>query len=222
MQDALPKSDNYIKELSAWFVDNNILHTFWKCMKPLVHSILNNAFIQSDLVQVVDNPVIHFRCADTPFIKLLHYFFQKYDFFSKALNEIKQKIGIKNNKVIILYYNKHLSSDANQTACNTYADELKKYLQSSGYTVEIQSKKDIEDFATLFYAPAAISTSSSFSFMSGFFGNGLYISPEQRYDTEPDSLKSCDQCEWQYRGYNVKHDTVNDYTNTEEVLVLLK
>ena len=47
-------------------------------MKDLIHKILDETLIKSNLKKQIDYPVIHFRCADTPFARHSKYHFQKY------------------------------------------------------------------------------------------------------------------------------------------------
>jgi hypothetical protein len=50
-------------------------------MKPLINKILDETFQKCGLKKDVYNPIIHFRCADTPFIKGNGYHLQYYSFF---------------------------------------------------------------------------------------------------------------------------------------------
>ena len=69
----------------------------------------------------------------------------------------------------------------------------------------------------MFYAPAVISTISSFSFMSGYFGNGIYIQPSMMQNDN----ESCLDCNNPYKGYNIPHNKVSEYHNVDEVYKLL-
>ena len=187
----------------------------WIYMKPLIHKILDDTFKQCGLVKNVDNPIIHFRCADTPFAMGDGYNFQYYSFFKDSLEEINNKLN-KNYKTIdIMYSNTHKSSDKQQKSCDIYINSLQIYLKNIGYETNIINNSNIDDFATLFYAPAVISTCSSFSFMSGAFSDGIFISPyfyEDKYKNEPFNKLS----------YILAHNLVNDYTDTDNVINLLK
>ena len=215
---------------SQFFIENNYKEALWecinkdkenynKCMKPIINKILNDTFIKSNLVKNMKEIIIHFRCADVPFVKHYAYHFQKYQYFKDALDDIKQTIST--NKVIILYNNSHLSNERNMNACNIYVDELKKYIINLGYNVNIESYSNIDDFAMMFYAPAVISTHSSFSFMSGFFGMGKFISAGHFY--EKNIIEKCDNCDnWLYKGYDLNHKDVVDYYDTTTVINQLK
>jgi hypothetical protein len=52
----------------------------------------------------------------------------------------------------------HHSNQQNKTACKEYTDELQIYLKENGYESEFICNSNIDDFASLFYAPAVIST----------------------------------------------------------------
>lgn len=202
---------NSINYHCIWTVDNTTSEYFWLCMKPLINSIYKTAFIKNNLVKKVNKTVIHFRCADIPFIRQKKYHFQKYKFFKDALNSISTL----NKQVMIIYNNSHHSNVKNSQYCDIYVESLIKYLRNLGYTVIIQSESQLDDFATIFYAPAIISTSSSYSFMSGFFGDGKFISASHY---EEDIDKKCNNCEWQYHNYELEHKDVLDYYNSEQVI----
>jgi hypothetical protein len=215
---------------AQFFINNNYKEAMWecinkdkenynKCMKPIVNKILNETFIKSDLVKNVREIIIHFRCADTPFVRHKAYHFQKYKYFKDALDEIKKTIDT--TTIIILYNNTHLSNEKNMNACDIYVNELKKYIVDLGYNVNIESYSNIDDFAMMFYAPAVISTNSSFSFMSGFFGMGKFISAG--HYNEKDNIEICDNCDnWLYKGYDSNHSEVVDYYDTDAVINQLK
>jgi len=98
-------------DVSIWELMNNQRHDFWNCMKPLIHEILDDTFKQCDLVKNSENPIIHFRCADTPFIKQDGYNFQYYSFFKKSLEKISTKLNKKFNKVDIMSCSFHRSGE---------------------------------------------------------------------------------------------------------------
>ena len=211
---------DYSYKEASWECTNKIKETYNKCMKPIINKILNDTFIKSKLVKTVDSIIIHFRCADTPFVKHEGYHFQKYNYFKDALDEINKTIN--NKKIIILYNNTHLSNKNNMNACDIYVNSLKKYIIDLGYNVSIESYSNIDDFAMMFYAPAVISTHSSFSFMSGFFGMGIFISSGHFYERDNDIIK-CDNCDnWLYKGYDLYHKDVKDYNDTNSIINQLK
>ena len=201
--------------LSMWFVLDKKTEVFWTIMKPLIKNIYDDAFSKSNLVKKIDRPVIHFRCSDIPFNKGKDYTFQKYEFFKKALSEIEKR-QIKYDEVIICYCNTHRAENGNQKACDVYAKSLGEYLQFIGYKSMIQCQSNIDDFSTLYHAPACISSGSSFSFMSGFFGNGIYIS-----GGHDDINNKNEPGDWLYKGYNLKHADVPDYHDTDDVITKL-
>jgi hypothetical protein len=204
---------------SAWTVMSKEFETFWKIMKPTINRILKDALEKSNLKKMVDAPVIHYRCSDMPFGKLEYYHFQKYSFFKDSLDIIQQKTGKKYEKVYICYCNSHISSNENQTSCDKYVGSLTEYLESLGYKVINKCQSANEDFATMFYAPGLISTSSSFSFMSGFFSDGVFIA--SMYDERKN--RQCNDCEdWLQRGYTLKHAEVENYHDTTKVINMLK
>jgi hypothetical protein len=178
-------------------------------MKPYMNKIMNTVFINNKLEKEVKYPIIHFRCADTPFRKHKHYYFQKYKYFKDAIKSIP-----KFDKIIILSCNTHLSSEQNEKSCQDYVNILKNEL--SQYNPKIQCGTNVDDFISMFYAPVVISTQSSFSFMAGFFGNSTYIQPNFMEDD-----KECEDCFNDWRGYNLPHEMVGDYHNVDKVYNLL-
>ena len=197
-----------------WEVHNNRREKFWLIMKPLINQVIDDTLKKSGLYKKVQYPVIHFRCSDIPFIKHKQYKLQKYTFYKDSLEEIKRKSGINYDTVILLTNTAHRSNNKNKKACEIYLNGIKNYIESIGYKVIIQSNSKEEDFATLFYAPAVISPGSSFSFMSGFFNNGIFISEGH--------MSICNNCgKWLVRGYGIEHKKVNNYYDTTDVIKLL-
>ena len=203
--------ENYKNHLNVafWGVQTKEKQQIHEIMKPYMNKIMNDTFVKNNLKKEVLYPIIHFRCADTPFSKHGMYFFQKYKYFKIALNTIPHY-----DKIIILSCNTHLSNEDNKKSCNKYVELLKE--QVIEYNPVIECGTNVDDFISMFYAPAVISTLSSFSFMSGFFGNGIYIQPNYMENEE-----ECNDCETEYKGYSIKHKDVNDYHNVEEVYKLL-
>ena len=205
---------NLLGKASFWVIKNNKREKFWLIMKPLMKEIIDETLKKSGLYEQGLYPVIHFRCSDAPFIKHDAYKLQKYTFYKNSLDEIKSKNDINYDTVILLTSPIHRSNNKNREACEIYTQSLKKYIESIGYKVIIQSKSADQDFATLFYAPAVISSGSSFSFMSGFFNDRLFISEGHK------SL--CTDCgKWLVNGYSIDHKNVKSYHDTDNVISLL-
>lgn len=204
----------YPSGIEFWFVKDKLQQDIGYVMKPLLHSLLDTA-LNSENLHGSSQPVIHFRCADTPFIRNRHYHFQKYSFFKDALENNRA-----NKSITLLSCSTHKADQQKQESCKSYTDYLQEYLQSIGYSVIVQCKTPEQDFATMFYSPLVISTGSSFSFMSGFFGSGQFISTLHENDTK--KITGCTDCDtWMYKGYNILHSSVNDYHNTDQVKQLL-
>ena len=211
------KYENFssIWDIAAWEIEENDRYYFWKCMKPLIHKILNETFKKCGLEKKIKYPIIHFRCADTPFNYHPSYHFQYYSFFTNALDKLNKKY----DKILLMSCSFHKSNENRIKSCNIYTNSLQDYLKKNKYDSEIICNSNIDDFATLFYAPAIISTGSSFSFMSGFFGNGIYISTELKSD----GSYNCNSCnDIILQGYNLLHENVIDYHDTAKVINLLK
>ena len=203
-----------IEDVSFWNIQNYKIQQIHSIMKSTINKMFDDTFKKLKINKEIKYPIIHFRCADTPFTKHKHYYFQKYSYFDNALKALQDKIG-KFTDVTILACFDHLSNNEDKTACTTYATKLKEHLNK--YNIHIECNSNVDDFVSMFYAPAVISTISSFSFMSGYFGNGIYIQPNAMLnDTEV-----CLDCDNTYKGYNIPHNKVSNYHNVDEVYKLL-
>lgn len=203
-----------IDKLAFWHIKNYKLQKIHSIMKPTINKIFDDTFKKLNLKKQIKYPIIHFRCADTPFVKHNSYYFQKYSYFDKAINDIENKIG-KIKDITILACFDHLSNNEDKTSCNIYASKLKEHLNN--YNIHLKCNSNVDDFVSMFYAPAVISTISSFSFMSGFFGNGIYIQPNMMINDN----EVCLDCDNPYKGYNILHKKVDDYHNVDDVYKLL-
>jgi hypothetical protein len=149
-------------------------------------------------------------------MRLNQYHLQKYSYFKECLDQVSY---LKYKKIKLVSCQFHNSSEENRTACEKYLSSLSDYLTSLGYMVEMQCKSNVEDFASLFYAPVVISTGGSFSFMSGFFGHGIFISEGHSIDKHE---TKCTECEWLKSGYSLNHEDVKDYYDTDNVISIFK
>ena len=204
----------HIDSVAFWVIENKKIQQIHNIMKPAINIIFDNVFKKLKLNKEIKYPIIHFRCADTPFIKHFQYYFQKYSYFDKSLKDIENKIG-KITDITILSCFDHLSNEDDKKACNIYSSKLKEHLKD--YNVHLECNSNVDDFVSMFYAPAVISTISSYSFMSGFFGNGIYIQPNLMVHNN----EVCLDCDNNYKGYNIQHNKVDDYHNVDEVYKLL-
>lgn len=202
--------EKYKDEMSVafWLAETKEKQLVHSIMKPYMNKIFDETYKKLNLNKNSEYPIIHFRCADTPFIKHGLYYLQKYNYFKNILKQHKY------NKIIILSCTSHLSDEKNKASCGKYVDLLKNELKD--YNPEIKCGTNVDDFVSMFYAPLVISTQSSFSFMSGYFGNGIYYQPNSMIDE-----KECDECDSDYKGYNVPHKLIKDYHDIDEVYKLL-
>jgi hypothetical protein len=204
--------------VSAWNVLTKEREQFWTILKPVINKLLKEALEKANLKKEIDAPVIHYRCSDVPMQRLEYYHFQKYEYFKNALQQIEEKTNQKYDKVYICYCNTHISKEKNQTACDKYSESLVNYLNELGYEAILKCNKIDEDFATMFYAPGLIGTSGSFSFMAGYFSDGVFIS--SAYDERKD--RQCKDCDDRIQSnYVVKHAEIPDYYDTTAVIKLL-
>jgi hypothetical protein len=191
--------------ISLWECREPWILDLWFLLKPTVQSILQKAIDQSGL-QADSRIIVHFRCADTPFIRHISYYLQRYAFFKECLQ------GVPPQKIVLMNCSTHRSGKEDQEACSRYVDKLSEYIRSLGYTVETQCKTNGQDFADLFQAKRVISTGGSFSFMSGFFGKGEFFSTD--HGNSPEGIFK--------KGYNIPHEQVESYHDTDHVYTLLQ
>jgi len=214
------KKDISVIPNSYWVVENERAEKFWLIMRPFVHKILKDLFIAHDIQVPINIPVIHFRCSDVPFIRNVHYHFVRYAFYKDCLELAENRLQKKFDSVLLLSCNIHRSNPVYQQKCNLYEASLIQYLRNINYKVNLQCNSNIHDFAALFFAPVVLSPSSSFSFMSGFFGHGLFYS--EGHFTEGKGYKLENKLgDWLKTGYSIPHSKVDDYENTEKVIEML-
>jgi hypothetical protein len=205
-----------ILDVGLWECHDNRNMDLWEILKPTVHSILKSAIYQAGLTSKPQT-IIHFRCADTPFVRHPNYQLQRYNFFKHCLEIINPK----DKKVVLMNCSSHKATKKKQVSCSGYIEKLSSYLTSLGYHVEKQCKTNVQDFADMFQAKAVISTGGSFSFMSGFFGGGTFLSTEHTKDND---YRLCDtpKClDTFIKGYNIPHKKVKSYYDVDDVHTLL-
>jgi len=226
---------SYRNDIGIWGLSNSEELNFWQCMKPLVHKILDESFKKCGLEKKIEYPVIHFRCADTPFLKYHFYHFQYYSFFTNALEKIFNKLNKRYNKLYLMSCSSHKSKENNIKSCSIYTSSLQDYLKEKNFDTQVICNSPFDDLATLFYAPIVISTGSSFSFIGGFFGKAEFISTSIENDLYGASINHPIRIFINYLtnfkkfnndtilyNYNLTHDKVNDYNDTDYVINLLK
>jgi hypothetical protein len=204
-----------LPEDEQWTIENKIREDYWFIMKPLINKILKEILEKNQLNLNINYPVIHFRCSDVPFTRQPYYHFEKYSFYKDSLAELRETIEF--DKVILLSCTSHNNGHNN---CNIYILSLKEYIETLGYEVILQCNDEYNDFATIFYAPGILATSSSYSFMSGFFSDGIFIS--SGHYCEEKNIK-CYNCKsWLKHNNTLEHADVPDYNDTEYVINKLK
>ena len=203
------KSHQGFEGVSAWTVDSDEGKKFWEILKPYIHDIIGNALEKSGLKVIQKNPVIHFRCSDVPFNRMGSYHLVKYQFY---------KDGLKGQQEVdLISCHSHLSDAKNSDTCKNYVDLLVKELDP--IKVNVKCQHYFEDFACMFYAPLVLSTGSSMSFMSGFFGHGKFLTAGHIFD-EFKNTPDCTICSHP-RSINLMHNEVSDYYDVQSVHKLL-
>ena len=209
------RSDISFVENSFWVVENERIESFWLILKPYISKILDGVLKKNNLHLKTANPIIHFRCSDVPFIKNIHYHFVRYSFYKNSIDLLKKSCEF--DTITILSCRRHNSNEKNSMSCRIYLDHLRIYLENLGYKIMIECNQELHDFAKLFYAPAVISSGSSFAFMSGFFGGGIFLS-EGHFTEEKEPIVHCYDCgPWLKHGYSILHRDVADYHDTEKM-----
>ena len=202
---------DYRSKTASWVVINEDFYTFWTILKPTVNKILSDLFEKMEMNTRVECPILHYRCSDVPFWRAEHYHIQRFQYYKDTLTEIKSK-GIDTKRVIISYNGEHQSGKENKETCDKYIEMLREYLSLMNIESDVTSSTNMEDFAQLFYAPAVISTGGSFSFMSAFFGNGLF------YTAPSEPVKKCEEkCDFIKPQYNIEHGDVSSYYDMDEM-----
>ncbi len=188
---------------------------YWQTMRPII-----KAFYKQNLpIQQVNVPVVHFRCADAPFIRHPCYHLTK----ASTVDWMAEKIIERGyDEVILLSCNKHQSKLINN--CGAFADFYTQVFSEHGIKVTRKCGKVLQDFATMYYAPILISlNSSSYSFMAGIAKDPHnYITSNMGVESGGIYKKQV-QADWLFASEQpLMHCEVNDYSNTTEVTTKLK
>jgi len=202
-----PGIPDSIKAGDNWTCDREDTLQLWNIMKPYIHKILDDTLEKSGLKIEQNVPVIHFRCADTPFIRHPEYHLHKYSFYKKALKGYSE--------VDIVSCNTHLASENDQKTCKKYIEYIKGEL--APIKVNLVCGSINQDFARMFYAPLCISTGSSMSFFAGYFGKGTFITGGNYNEEKKTKCLICD-----IGTHELLHSEVADYYDVDTVHQQLK
>ena len=221
VQQELSKIAPIKSDIELWVCTTDDIANMWRIIKPIAHEILDGVFKKMGKTPESNIPIIHFRCSDIPFIRSKHYKLSKHSFYSDCINELVSSGGVNCEKIQIMYSNVHKSDNKNATSCDSYVEHIKPHIQKNNANVVkeivVTSSTEVQDFVNLFYAPAVISIGSSFSFISGYLGKGVFLS-SGHIDGEENK---CTVCKWLKRGYSVPHESIPDYYNTDETVKIL-
>ena len=198
----LPILKDSLDPVTVWNIQTNDVQEFWAKMKPYIHKILDDTLEKSGLKMEQKVPVIHFRCADTPFNRHPEYHLQKYTFYKKALEGYSE--------ADIVSCNTHLASEDDKKTCQKYIEYIQKELNPIKLNAVCGTIN--EDFARMFYAPVCISTGSSMSFFAGYFGKGTFITGGHYDEKNKTKCLICD-----LGTHELLHSEVVDYYDVETI-----
>ena len=167
-----------------WDLNNTVNgELFWAKSRSFLNELLSTVFEKLKLpkVKLQNDPILHFRCSDIPFVNHEDYHFIKYNYF----DWVKGKILSDNYShwYIITACGHGINDDKKDEYCNIckhYLNSLQEYINDKleVSTTVLQNRSALEDFASFFFAPILISaTSSSLSFMAGVASDGKYFTP---------------------------------------------
>ena len=225
-----------------WMVYTRQTQLFWRSMQPLVHQVVGDALTRCGLLPVVEDPVLHFRCASTPINRKSVYHFQRYGFYRAALRQYERVHGapLRALHLIACVVDEHDEAQQ-QHVCGRYLADLRTFLeQECGVAVRVHNcrRSMFHDFAVMVAAPFLISSGSTMSLMAAAAGEGglnrrRFAFPPA-FNEEACAANSrathqggtgCRGCgAWMLSGedHALSHCEVTDYTDTDAVTALLR
>jgi hypothetical protein len=204
---------NTIRAVDEWEYPTGWLQV----MRPVVSETMTSALAKlgHNIQNREENPiVIHFRCSDTPFNRHPTYVLNRYPWYKQILERIPH-----NRQITLMACHTHLSCERNEKACSDYVQDFKSYLESLGYTVNVQCKSIAEDFATMLQASTLITAISSFSTLAALVRQGPSYLPVP-HDRPMDRLVS--EGLHYIPGGRLDHSQVKDYYDIETVCQQLR
>lgn len=220
-----PRGSTYL-----WVVHNNDHHALWQAVRGKMHTILDTTLASAKLKPRMGSeryPIIHWRCSDVPFLRFNEYHFALYAFYLESLRAATER-GIDTTTVMVIGgSSQHGAKQRSYLACAEYLNALIEFLRANGYPnvfISDNNANNVEDFGTLFYAPAVISAGSSFSFLAGYLGCGSFFSAGHFYEIDGKFSNECDECSaWLFpTNFSLLHRDVVDYYNTHRVIAQLQ
>lgn len=200
---------------------------FWESVAPSASKVLDEALSGIDCVRRQDRPVIHFRCSDVPFIMSEVYHLQRFEYYAWALERLAS-LGIDCARVLLVTDSAHRSTPADQAAASEYQAALERFLSARGVEVETQRGTTLEDFSTMFYAPALIGAASSLSFAAGLskLAAGTYLCPKLGVEDGQSFRSPSETPAWMHPKAPLLHGELRraglSYHEVEEVVKLLE
>ena len=191
-------------------------------MKPYLNNILSEC-LEPFTNKVEHYPIIHFRCADVPFIKHGCYHLPYYSFYDWSLKKMRQWCKEKNitpySKIYIMTCHSW-NNNGHKKYCDIYLNDLQKYLLNTHqiYSKILSCRDVIDDIKTLFQAPVVISATSSFVFLSAYSSSGLYLRGREMYKNGEIKPK----IPWIYPEKPLEHHYISNYKNTKVVISQLR
>lgn len=187
---------------------------YWQAVRPTMQKFYTDYITPV----AIDEPVVHFRCSDAPFVTHPMYHLTKATTVKWMAEQIKSR-GY--DHIVILSCNKH--NRVNNSSCDKYYNFYAQIFNAAGIKVKKQCHSIYQDFAIMVNAPLLVALNqSSYSFMAGiakdphnFISCNLGREHKGKYllHTQADWIQSQDA--------PLLHSQVKDYYNTKEVIAQL-
>lgn len=210
-------NDYISKDEDAWSsLDSNGANKkhyleFWQKVRPIMQD-----FYAQHLPSVTSvNPVVHFRCSDSPMNRNIQYHLTKAATIAWMVGEIKKR-GF--STVTFLNCNTHNKIDDN--SCARYADYYIKLFSQHGVRANVECGSVMHDFSLMYNSPLLISlNASSFSFMAGMAKNPHdYVSCNMGKEIKG-KYYTQNTADWLLDNNEpLLHQTVFDYSKIEDVI----
>ena len=209
---------SHLGDMHTW---DNGTGDYWVQVSPILQSMLEHVpCVCSTMPEPI--AVIHFRCADVPFVRHPKYNFAKYRFYTDIIRQEVALYGVQ--KVVIVYNNTHLSNPTFRRWGDQYAQRLQSQITDvCQVPVSTQSGSTMEDFQVFRCAPVLISVDSSMSFLAAMVNHSRAHVMQSNYRSRhADQTTSYPDHVTEHPRDVLPHDSVHDYGDVDTVCRLLE